>query len=190
MKQQPQQQQIPPPLPYYLRPNQAQRDINTRMVEIIPELDSTLAATPMMHPKWLKTSYKLDNGDLCFIPSSDGKPRIKDYIWMPKHGKDLNAGYYHLRTQEAYIQINHLLRKYKPPPSRSRQLFNNNEKTYETYEIEIYDKINELMYNRLVSDRPNDVYAARMSQLNIQSSAGNMAKGPLERQQHTCPPSA
>ena len=101
------------PVPHYLRPNGLQREMNEKMAELIPELDSEYARTPMARSRWKEPSEKNDDGTPCFIPADREGGKRKDYIWMPQR-KDLAAGYYHLGTQEAYIQVNMLLRRKRP----------------------------------------------------------------------------
>ena len=89
------------PLPYDLRPNELQKEMNKTMAELIPELDSEYARTPMARSRWKEPSETNDDSTPCFIPADYEEGKRKDYIWMPKK-KDLKAGYYHLATQEAY----------------------------------------------------------------------------------------
>ena len=84
---------------------------------------------------------------------------------MPKR-KDLEAGYYHLRTQEAYIQVNYLIRKRRP---RGRWF------KKRTHDVELYLKVKDLVYNRLVTDLPDDQHAARMRLFMLQSATGKAA---------------
>mmetsp|Transcript_57643 Transcript_57643/g.140797 ORF Transcript_57643/g.140797 Transcript_57643/m.140797 type:complete len:229 (+) Transcript_57643:112-798(+) len=193
-------EQVHSSLPYYLRPNDLQKQLNDLMDGLIPELkaaSSEYAHTPMANGRWKLPSDVLDSSEgnkPCFIPTTttttatgkkwagrrkDRQQRpppeekiIPDYIWMPKR-KDLPAGYYHLRTQEAYIEINHLLKKCKPRRrTLCAYLFVHNEKEdAENREYnKLLQKLKELMFNRLVSDVPNDVHAARTKLLWMQSS--------------------
>ena len=101
-------------------------------------------------------------------------PIIPDYIWMPKrNGYDLPTGYYHLRTQEAYVQINNLLKKCKPRrQSLCEMLFvhTDPQKDMEDHEYnQLLKQLKVLMFNRLISDCPDDVHAARMKILWMKS---------------------
>mmetsp|Transcript_30681 Transcript_30681/g.74332 ORF Transcript_30681/g.74332 Transcript_30681/m.74332 type:complete len:222 (-) Transcript_30681:81-746(-) len=193
-------EQVHSSLPHYLRPNDLQKQLNVLMEELIPELkaasSSDYAHTPMANGRWRLPSDVLDSSEgnkPCFIPTTEEeaagkqgqqqrpKKIIPDYIWMPER-KDLPEGYYHLRTQEAYIEINHLLRKCKP---RRRSLcaylfvHNEQEDVANRKYNKLLKKLKELMFNRVVSDVPNDVHAARMKLLWIQSSGD--AKGRFGR---------
>lgn len=157
------QQQLPKP--HYLRPNGEQQELNEFMKLLVPELESELAATPMALGNWYPPSHALDNGTPCFIEAEEPKGLRQDYIWMPKR-KDLQAGYYHFRTQEAYIEVYCRLKKAGPRGI----LFSNNSSLVQTKkEKKMYRKLKELIYNRLVSEVPSDVHAARMRLLNLQS---------------------
>mmetsp|Transcript_23251 Transcript_23251/g.37807 ORF Transcript_23251/g.37807 Transcript_23251/m.37807 type:complete len:190 (-) Transcript_23251:207-776(-) len=160
------------PKPYYLRPNAHQEQMNERMVELIPELDSEFARTPMANGEWKSPQDKLDDGTPCFIPGNSEIEKKQDYIWMPQR-KDLPAGYYHLRTQEAYIQVYHLFRKRRPRRKLLSYCCRQSAKDKE--EQELYKQIDMLLHNRLIAERPNDVEAARMRLLNIKAAGGRKA---------------
>ncbi|KAL3920205.1 MAG: hypothetical protein SGARI_007005 [Bacillariaceae sp.] len=117
------------------------------MIQAIPELNSEYATVPMANGNWHKPEETLEKEVPCFIPAEEQGPIKKDYIWMPAKG-DLDAGYYHLRTQEAYIRIYDLMSLYKA--------------------------VKQLMYLRLHCDYPSDMYAMRMNALNKKSFAGAM----------------
>jgi hypothetical protein len=165
-------QQEDQPKPYYLRPNALQKQMNERMIELIPELDSELANTPMANGKWRSPQDILDDGTPCFIPSETEHEKKQDYIWMPKY-KDLPAGYYHLRTQEAYIHVYHLFHKRRP--RRKLLSFCCLQSAADKEDQKLHRQIDTLLYNRLTSDRPNDAEAARMRLLNIKADGGKAA---------------
>jgi hypothetical protein len=154
------------PVPYYLRPNKLQRTVNEQMVAWIPELASKWAATPMANNRWLKPSEKTDRGHACYIAAEVEQGRRQDYIWMPRR-KDLPAGYYHLATQESYIQINYLVRK-RGKPGIFRKA-----KTKE--ERKLYRQIKDLLHNRLTTDEPDDVHAQQLKVLRVQSGGATAA---------------
>lgn len=117
--------------------------------------------------------------------NTDERPIREDYIWMPQQ-KDLPAGYYHLRTQESYIRIYKLVRDRRTKTGMGSFLFSRNKNknikddatttttSSSTAIITTNDRqrkkdltkldrqIQELMFNRLISETPNDVHAARM----------------------------
>lgn len=158
-------------VPYYLRPNALQCAMNERMVELVPELRSRWAQTPMANNRWLQTRETTDKGEPCFIAAASNIDGIRpDYVWMPTQRKgksNLPAGYYHLGTQEAYIQINALLHRARP---RRWGKHKSSKK-----ERELYTQIQNLLYNRLVSDLPDDVHAQRIKALGLQSASKSVA---------------
>lgn len=157
-------------VPFYLRPNQLQRAMNERMAELVPELRSSWATTPMARSRWLEPSASTDGDEPCFVASAQNSGMKINYVWMPQR-KDLPAGYYHLATQEAYIQINHLLRKARPRRRFDRTTTSSNSRE----DRELYRQIQNLLSNRLVTDLPDDVHAQRVKMLGLQSSGGKAA---------------
>merc|ERR1712151_369559 len=149
-------------VPHYRRPNELQRSINEHMIKLIPETDCSFAKSPLHRKRWYTPSEEYEPGVPCYIPSDNKNTLKKNYIWMPKQGKNLQAGYYHLSTQEAHIQIFRLFRE-----RRSRRLFRKN-----TPEMKLESEIYNLLKNRLLSDRPNDQYAARMKYFLAKSQGG------------------
>lgn len=153
--------------PYYLRPNAYQEELNRLLIQLIPELDgSELAQTPMKLNRWYKPSEKLDNGEPCYIEAVEPGPPRPNYIWMPQR-KDLPAGYYHLRTQEAYIQVYWLLEQNAPKRGFLLRRKSNERK--------LYERLRDIIYNRVVYDEPDDVYAARLKALGFEKN-GDRAK--------------
>jgi hypothetical protein len=116
--------------------------------------------------KWRNPLDVLDNGDPCFIPSLDGEKRRLDYIWMPQQKNLLPPGYYHLRTQEAYIAVYMQVRKQRP----HRFALGRNRTTAE--ERELFKRAEDIIFNRLTCEKPNDLHAARMKLLNVQFKGG------------------
>ena len=175
-----------PIIPYYLRPNQHQRDMNTRMTDLIPVLGSTMGQIPMLRNRWYSPSEEYEPGTPCYIPtngkSNDGKddklskksppkqPREEktDYVWIPKRGRKnsdhfLPEGYYHLSTQEAYVEIYHLFQQRR----MRRNIFQK-----KTPQHKLESKIHDLLQNRLISDLPDDLHAARMRVFLLKSQGG------------------
>lgn len=101
-----------------------------KMTEIVPELDSKWSLMPMTIGNWRR------------LPAEVGDKVKKDCIWMPKR-KDLAAGYYHLRTQESYIEIYDRFRR-----ARLRRTLR------KTKEGELYSKIKDVLYNPLLTNKP------------------------------------
>ena len=160
------------PVPYFLRPNELQTKLNEKMAELVPELDSPLVRAPMVRNKWYKPSEILGSGEPCFIPANTRREvDVPDYIWMP-HRKGQPAGYYHLRTQEAYIQIYHLIRQQRAP--LHKRLFQKRS-TSSRDDMKLHQELLDLIQLRLCSDVPNDVHAARMRLQNVQSQGGKAA---------------
>lgn len=156
-------------VPYYLRPNELHKKMNEKMGQLLPELENNqLILTPMARNKWFKPTDTLDTGEPCFIPAaSDIKTGVSDYVWMPKR-KELPAGYYHLRTQEAYIQLYTLIRQRKVP--LYQRVFQRRKEDFK-----LHRKVEKLFYLRLNAEVPNDIQAARMHLLNIQADSGKNA---------------
>jgi hypothetical protein len=146
--------------------------MNKKMTELIPELDSEYATTPMSNGKWHHPTDILDDESPYFIPfdihqEAEEHKHKQDYIWMPKgklnnDGTALPAGHYHLRTQEAYIEINRRMRQMKPHSS-SNFLFKCSEA--ENDKQDVYNKLIDLMDLRLHCNEPSDIYAMRMKVL-------------------------
>lgn len=53
----------------YIRPNQLQEEMDQAMAELIPELDSDYARTPMARNRWAEPSETLEDGTPCFVAS-------------------------------------------------------------------------------------------------------------------------
>jgi hypothetical protein len=170
-------EQVHSNIPHYLRPNDLQKKMNAMMRELIPELASEYTQTPMANGKWKAPSDILDSsegGVPCFIAAEKEDGHRQDYIWIPKY-KDLPAGYYHFRTQEAYIQVNELLRK----KCKARWTILSKTKKEDQEYNQLLKKIKYLMFNRLISDAPNDEQAARMRL--FYSKAGGDARAQMGR---------
>ena len=144
--------------------------MNATMIEMIPELDSEYAKAPMAGNRWYKLTEVLDNGSPCFIPCDKPVGRKIDYIWVPESyerkgwfGKKTTqkrpGGYHHLRTREAYVWINAVLKTYKK--KRFLNIWIPQSKLTKAEKDVIY-----LMKLRLYSLIPDDVHAARMNHFN------------------------
>lgn len=158
------------PIPYYLRPNEIQTQMNNKLAELVPEIGhNSLVQTPMAHHKWSAPSDTLDNGERCFIASEiRHRGDIPNYIWMPKC-KDLPAGYYHLRTQEAYIQIIKLVRQQRVP--LTRRMSPKHQSPEQKLDRKVQRRVEKLLLLRLESEVPNDVQAERARVLEKQCKA-------------------
>lgn len=181
--------QLPPGTPYYLRPNELQRKMNRRMAELIPELDSRFSRAPIARYRWYSPMEEYEENVPCYIPTyqdsikeqgkaKDGRKKKemkmkKDYVWMPRR-KDLPEGYYHLATQEAYIEIYHLFRTRRTRRfGPFKNLFKQKVDKKRAVDMQSLDsEINDLLYNRLITDKPDDVYAQRMKLFLLRSEAG------------------
>lgn len=154
------------PVPHHERPNDLQREMNARMAELVPELDTDLARTPLYRSRWYDVSEEFEKGVPCFIPAEKEEKKKRDYIWMPKR-KDLQAGYYHLSTQESFVQAYDLFRR-RIPRRGLRRLCKR-----KTHQDVVDAKIKEVLYNRFAFDLPpDDVHAARMKVLYTKTEGG------------------
>ncbi|KAL3911593.1 MAG: hypothetical protein SGARI_001573 [Bacillariaceae sp.] len=110
----------------------------------------------MANGNWRKPEDTLEKKVPCFVSSPQEGPIRKDYIWMPATN-GLEAGYYHLRTQEAYIRVYDLICH-----QQAKVLKTQDDKA-------LYNQVRQLMYLRLHCDYPSDLYAMRMDALNKSS---------------------
>lgn len=167
------QEKAPAPVPYYLRPNEMQREMNSRMAELVPELDSKFARTPMYRSRWYATTEDYEEGTPCFIPAKENEEEAKlkaDYVWVPKRRHGLSAGYYHLSTQEAFAQAYDLFCGRIPRRGLRRVCKS------KSHQDKIDVMIKNLLYNRFAFDLPpDDIHAARM-RIFYKGSAGGRAK--------------
>lgn len=162
------------PIPYYLRPNKQQQDMNHRMEELVPEFRSNFSKTPMVRNRWYSPAEEYKPGVPCYIAvdyTKNEPAKMEDYIWIPKNRcRGLSAGYYHFVTREAHAELYY---QFQSRRSRRHLRFRKNDEMKQTLDLEF--KIHDLLQNRIISDRPNDVHAARMRLLNLKSQ-GNKAK--------------
>lgn len=150
-------------------PSPLQELMNEKMAEYVPELDSEYSETPMARARWCKPSETLNDGTPCFVQHAgdlsqvESIPTKRDYIWIPSGvHKDLLAGYYHLRTKEAYREV---LRRvlFKDKVRRAEHLSEALKlKCFRSKEQREDDKISRkvvsLIKNRAKCREPNDVY--------------------------------
>jgi hypothetical protein len=159
--------------------SQFHRDMNRVMIEVVPELNSEWALTPMAYDRWRRPDEVVDNGDPCFIESAQDKGPKKDYIYMAER-KDLKPGYYHLRTQEAYVEVYYRFCQNSPsflslcckPRKAAAVADDDKEKTYSRKE---FKQAKEIIYNRVIAKEPNDVLSARLAALRSVSAGGEAA---------------
>lgn len=143
--------------------------INNKMVELVPELDTEWVRAPMANGLWKAPSDSLDNGTPLYIKSSVNAGIKKDYIWVPGNSNKskkktiLPAGYYHFKTKEAHSYAYELVCSKK-----QQQQPNHKEGRRSTFLVSrrknkdpLYMKVKELIKNRVLSDFPNDHHAAR-----------------------------
>lgn len=171
--------------------------IAKKMIELVPELDSEYAAFPIQFERWLDPSETLEDGTRCFLPynvaAEEGSsdilpPRNQDYIYIhatkletdgfnintvreqqQQQQRTLDAGYYHLRTKEAYHRIRHLIRLQQPSPldvMMHRLRIDTTTTLQEREEHELYEKVSDLVSLRLSSEVPNDILAYNTRALN------------------------
>lgn len=151
--------------------------LNEMMKKLVPELDSEYASYPMALERWHYPQEVLESGKPCFIPCSEQGEVRQDYIWMPERRslKSLPAGYYHLSTREAYVEVYSRLTKISAGhgllPTRKKFMLKSKR------DRQVYSKIKESLENRLMCEVPNDVQAARMRVCNMQHHMGGTFVG-------------
>lgn len=139
------------------------KDINQKMKEVAPELDSQFARYPLKRPRWLSFSEKDPEGKPIFLPA-DGTTELKrDYV---RGRGPKGEGYYHLLNQHAYRNLHHRLRNQAPAQccactKSARQHYNE------------YSDVQTVVYNRSLASKPDDGVGAKeaiaISQMTAQS---------------------
>ena len=91
---------------------QEDNDLNELMKELVPEGSSSLTLFP---EQFRSPADLLDNGIQCFIPASKPGNMRQDYIWVPEQRRSRRpAGYYHMTTREASVEIYSRIQKVCP----------------------------------------------------------------------------
>jgi len=151
--------------------------MNEKMAEYVPELDSEYAATPLCLGKWRRPSDVLDDGTPCFVRYAGNLSQLeetaqkRDYIWIPGDvHKELLAGYYHLSTKEAYLEI-HRRVSLKEKERKSENLTNALKLKFRSKDRKEEDKISkkvvQLIKLRMSSLYPDDIHSYRMHLLKL-----------------------
>ena len=135
---------------------------NERMARFVPELKSPLASYPLRREAWLDVNATVNNEDgtrtPAFIPyKADPNfpvPALKDdYVWGPG---SRGFGYYHILTRDAYKTLNVRIRN-KGKPTQCC-CFGSPDSAQAA---EDYDVVSEIVYNRSVATRPDDIQAVK-----------------------------
>lgn len=136
------------------------KDMNTKMKEAAPELDSQYARYPLKRPRWLGLSEKDPEGKPIFVPLN-GSEFKKDYV----HGRGPRGeGFYHLLNQHAYRNLHQRLRSQAPAQccactKAARQYYND------------YSDAQTVVYNRSVASKPDDGVGAKEAMAISQTTA-------------------
>jgi hypothetical protein len=134
---------------------------NAKRVRFVPELASEYAKYPMKHSRWLNPQGKDSKGNPCFMKSTDAGPK-RDYVFGPG---PCGFGYYHIMTREAYQALNARIKNEFPGgccycfSSTSRK------------EVDEFDDVQRLVYNRSVGTVPDDGVAAQDAQNKARDTA-------------------
>lgn len=91
------------------------KDMNEKMKEVAPELDSQFARYPMKRPRWLDLSEKDPQGKPIFLPANGSTGLKQDYV---RGRGPRGEGYYHLLNRNAYRNLHQRLHSAVPVPSR------------------------------------------------------------------------
>ena len=116
----------------------------------------------MKRNRWTRPTETLDDGTPCFIAADQPEGKRPDYIWMSASlFSGLPTGYYHLTTQEAYIQVYRRLRQ-----ARLCRLCARSNKNQISRDM--WQNLHNLMRNRLDADIPDDIRAQQLNVLHHQ----------------------
>ena len=150
--------------------------VNRAMTAALPELESSFSLCPMAFDNWRQPHETVDNGDPCFIPSTEDLGRKQDYIYVPRPRDKSHPtpGYYHFRTQEAHVEAYHRWLAV-PTPRRPAIGLSKAEKAQQRQERQTYFDVKRVLLNRTWCPEPDDLQAARLALVNTQS-AGSTKK--------------
>ena len=140
-------------------------ETNRKMAKYCPELASEYAKYPMQRAKWLKPKETDPEGKPCFLAGPDAGPK-PNYVFGPG---ECGRGYYHLLTLSSYQILYPRLANEQPTGccacnAKARK------------EVDEYDDVARIVYNRSVASIPNDEQAVRdgISSARITSSGAHM----------------
>jgi hypothetical protein len=125
---------------------------NAKMVRFVPELASEYAKYPMKHARWFDPKEKDPKGKPCFIQSDTDVGPKPDYVFG--RGK-FGHGYYHIMTLEAYQNL--YARMTHEFPGGCCYCFISAARK----EVDNYDDVKRIVYNRSVATKPDDGVAAQ-----------------------------
>lgn len=137
--------------------------MNEKLAKYLPELaESSYGEYPLHHKRWLDPGERGPSGEPCFIPATQDGGVKKHYVW----GKGPNGmGYYHLLTRPAYQNLYRTI-AHKPPNSRCCACSAAARK-----ELDEWDDVRRIMYNRTVSPVPDDNVAQQAAIAKAQGTA-------------------
>lgn len=130
---------------------------NEMMVRVAPELASSWAKCPLRREYWLDLSATIENDNGTQTPAfiahkkdpNFPTPLLKeDYVWG---AGPRGYGYYHLLTRESYVALNARVKSNRP--SLNCCCFGS------AQENEDWDVVSDIVYNRSVSPKPDDIVA-------------------------------
>jgi hypothetical protein len=125
---------------------------NAKMVRFVPELASEYAKYPMKYSRWFDPKEKDPKGKPCWIKSETDVGLKPDYVFgAGKFGR----GYYHIMTIEAYQNL--YARLMSEFPGGCCYCFISSARK----EVDEYDDVKRIVYNRSVASVPDDGVAAK-----------------------------
>lgn len=91
------------------------RNLTELLKELVPELNGSSNLLRLPTIRFHSPDEVLDNGNQCYISAAKSGEMRDNYIWMPEQRRSKRpAGYYHLRTREANMEIYFRLQKVCP----------------------------------------------------------------------------
>ena len=141
-------------------------ETNRKMAKYCPELASEYAKYPMQRAKWLDPRELDPEGKPCYIQGPDAGPK-PNYVFGP--GK-CGRGYYHLLTRFSYQILYARLANAQPTAccacnAKARK------------EVDEYDDVARIVYNRSVASIPNDEQAYKDAISGARSTAQSWSTG-------------
>jgi hypothetical protein len=120
--------------------------MNANMVKFVPEFASEYAAYPLNRDRWLQPDEKDPKGRFCFVKGGSNAVPKMDYVF----GRGpFGEGYYSLLTKNAYKNLHARMTNEAPAGccacSKAARK-----------EIDEYDDVRRMVYNRSVATVPND----------------------------------
>lgn len=127
------------------------KDMNTKMKEVAPELESQYAKYPLKRDRWFSLSEKDPEGKPIFVSLDGTTETMKDYV---RGRGPRGEGFYHLLNQHAYKNLHQRLRNQAPAQccactKTARQYYNE------------YSDVQTVVYNRSIASIPDDGVGAK-----------------------------